>query len=98
MVDLDFYSAIKMDDKSILDFMSLKGNGIGGQVFEFNGTNGKKVSMVRGGALHKWLLDAFNELAFVSKTSGKVVYLIDVEAMVREECRKFYESKKQKRS
>lgn len=94
MVDLDFYSQIKMDEKSIIDFISLKGNGIGGQVFEFSGTNGRKVSMMRGGDLHRWLVEALNDLAFVAKTTKKVVYLIDVESMVQEECRKFYDRKK----
>lgn len=96
MVDLNFYSAIKMDEKDVLDFISLKGNGIGRQVFEFRGTNNQRIAMVRGGALHKWLVSAFNELAYFSKKANKVVYLVDVDEMIKKETRLYYDRVKNK--
>lgn len=86
MTDLDFFSAIRMDEKDLIDFMSLRGS----NVFEFKGVNNRRVSMSRGGSLHKWLISALEELAFISKKQKKTVYLVDVDKMVQEETGKYY--------
>lgn len=93
MIDLDFYSAIKIDEKDLIDFLSLKGDNI----FEFKGVNKRKISMYRGSSLHRWLINALNELAFISKKQKKTVYLVDVDNMVQEATGKYYNRTKKQR-
>lgn len=86
MINLDFYSSIKMEEDAIINLVSVKGD----PILEFKGVNKRKVSMSRGGALHRWLIYAFNEMAIISKRDKKTVYLVDVDNMIQEETNKYY--------
>lgn len=89
-VDLDRYEMIKMSEKDIINFISAYE---GDEVFEFKGTNGQKMSMYRGSKLHLWLIEAFNELADIARKQKRPVYLIELDSMIQEESKKYYERK-----
>lgn len=91
-INLERYKNVKMKEESIRNFVNV--NKSLDPVFEFHGSNNQKISMYRSSPLHMHLIRAFNEMADISMETGKLVYLVDVDDMIKKECNDYYYGKR----